>query len=118
MINLSVMDMDRVSYVEHVRCFWKILETQGAEQANRETEQSAAIAKRWAGEGCITEFLTPLLAHESESVRYAAAADLLNCVSSEAAIATLRDIADNPRGLIAPTAKLFLMKRRLPLRRI
>ena len=114
--DLSNIDSDRAEYTEYVQRFWVVLKTDGAVQANIETERSAQIVRRWAAKGSISELLTPLLSHEMESVRYAAAADLLNQAPSEEAIGVLREIASNPSGFIAPTAKLFLMKQRIPIR--
>ncbi len=57
--------------------------------------------------------LCPLLEHDNDEVRYAAAAHLLSLdLAGDLPVAVLQALAQNPVGLVAPTAKLLLRTRR------
>jgi predicted NAD/FAD-dependent oxidoreductase len=110
MTDLSVFENDRIAYIEHAQKFWTVLKEHGARKANFETKKGDVIIKRWIDNKCIAELLTPLLEHEAESVRYAAAADLLNQIYSEKAVNVLEDIVENSQSFVGSAAKLFLME--------
>ena len=106
--------MDRERFVGHSEQYWDALGSKrkrAAKLANAETAAANAIAAQWANEGRVGDLLLPLLSHHSERARYGAAATLLNYGAPEKAISVLRELASNPRGLIAPTAKLLLLQR-------
>jgi hypothetical protein len=105
---------DRTLYAEHAQQFWVLLKTDGSDRANLESERAGRIAERWARDQRVGELLRPLLSHEDEAVRYAAAADLLTYERCNEAIQVLRDIVQKSSSLVGPTARLALMKRGIP----
>lgn len=106
----------RRSYVQHASQFWELLKTKGAVRANRETDALDELIKDWGVQGSVYDLLFPLLAHDDEAVRYAAAAaDLLSHGAPVEAIGVLQELAKNPTGFIAPTARLLLMRKKIPL---
>jgi hypothetical protein len=117
MTGLEEINADRERFLEHAEAYWDALRkgTQAAKLANAETAAANAIASQWGKQGRVTELLAPLLSHPSEAARYGAAATLLNFGAPETAVAVLRDLATIARGLIAPTAKLPLMTKGIPL---
>jgi hypothetical protein len=115
--NLEAIDADREKFVAHAEGYWEALRKGkgAAKLANAETAAANAIASRWAQQGHVSELLLPLLSHPSERARYGAAATLLNYGAPEQAIAVLRELASNARGLVAPTVQLLLLKKGIPL---
>ena len=83
------LNSDQEQYVKHAQQFWEILKAKDANSANVETRLSNAITDVWAKDGTVLDMLQPLLSHESEAVRYAAAAGLLNFGTSEKAAQVL-----------------------------
>ena len=95
-------------YVDCALQFWDALARKGAKAANRISARSGRIVKSWEAAGDTVHKLEPLLTHDSEAVRYAAAADLFTRTRSVRAADTLRALSGNGSGLIAPTARLLL----------
>lgn len=117
MTGLEEIDADRARFLGHSEAYWEALRKgkQAAKLANAEAAAANAIASHWGKQGRVTELLAPLLPHPSEAARYGAAATMLNYGAPEKAVAVLRDLATTARGLIAPTAKLLLMTKGIPL---
>jgi hypothetical protein len=56
----------------------------------------------------LVELLEPLLDDADDEVRYGAASYLLDTEISERASRVLEELAENPKGLLAPTARMRL----------
>lgn len=110
------LESDRNDYVKHAQEFWVQLGAKGAALAKRETEAANAIIQYWADKAALRDLLLPLLCHQVESVRYAAAADLLKHDGPPESASVLRKVANNPdNGFLGSAAQLLLMKRGIPL---
>lgn len=101
------MDVDGVEQFRRHACgYWEAIDGGDAESATGHTTAAEAIAGGWP-EPARGQSLAALMDDADSRVRYAAAA----CSGpGERAEATLADLADEPTGLIAPTAKLLLMQ--------
>ena len=99
----------RQAYAEHATGYWSEIRNSDSEAANRHTEAGDVIVSAWTGAGRLTELLEPLLQDSSAQVRYASASDLLGTELSDRAIAVLEELQADPKGLVAPTARLRLM---------
>lgn len=88
--------------------YWTGIRDNSAEEANAATARGDEIVRLWRVHAVAEDHLRRLLSDDSEEVRYAAAAHLGR--SDAASIDVLRDLTRNPRGLIAPTAELLLMR--------
>jgi len=107
----SSIDQDRNAFASHAAEFWRLLRAGDSKSANLQSDAAGCIARLWSERGRGAEFLGPLLAHDDEAVRYAAAAESLSWGEEKDAVRVLRELAQNPNGLVAPTAKLLLLKR-------
>ena len=91
--------------------FWDALKLKDrAKTANGFSARADEIVTEWQLHGTAIENLRPLLSNSDARVRYAAAAYLLQCGDHEHALPTLRSLAQEPSGFIAPTARLLLLK--------
>jgi len=92
--------------------FWTLIREGNSQAANRNTDAGDAVVERLAAEGLLLPALRPLLGDAVPAVRYAAAASLLNRGLDKECERVLEELQEDPRGLIAPTARLLLMTRR------
>lgn len=104
---------DRTRFRDAALAYWVSVQSGDTDGANEETDKGDAIVREWASEGREVELLTPLLADADAEVRFAAASHLLDSDVIEAAT-VLEDLAADPAGMIAPTARLRLTTRRRP----
>lgn len=106
------LESDRAELIESATGYWAKI-TQGDRRgADRHTRAGERIVGRWHAEGRVDALLCPLLEHASEEVRYAAAAHLFSLnLAREVPVAVLEELAKNPAGLVAPTARLLLQSR-------
>ncbi|MBW3613906.1 MAG: hypothetical protein KY439_01165 [Actinobacteria bacterium] len=103
----------RTRFRDAALAYWVCVQSGDTDGANEETEKGDAIVREWTSEGREVELLKPLLVDADPEVRFAAASHLLDANVTEAAT-VLEDLAADPAGLIAPTARLRLMTRRRP----
>lgn len=115
MIDKNSLDDDLADFILHSENFWKHIKAKKSKAANLETDAGNKIVEKWAKQGAAESTLLSLIRHNSASVRFAAAAHLLNCEPKDAAISVLRELMKDPEGLIAPSARLTLMRNGIPL---
>jgi hypothetical protein len=89
--------------------YWEELRRADSRAATSATEALEELVASWRAEGVAQRRLNGLLLDPSEEVRYAAAASL--GVEDASAVTELRRLARDAKGLVAPTARLLLMKR-------
>lgn len=107
------IETDRAEFVESATGYWSEIAQGDRRRADRHTRAGEKIVGRWHAEGHAEELLRPLLEHENDEVRYAAAAHLLSLeLAGDVPVAVLEALAQNPLGLVAPTARLLLRTRR------
>lgn len=87
----------------HAIGYWDEIQSGDSRRANAHT---AALDRLVRGTADADDDLSALLHDPDERVRYAAAASL--GAAQEAAREVLAALAENPNGLIAPTARLLL----------
>lgn len=104
---------DRTRFRDAALAYWVSVQSGDTDGANEETEKGDAIVRDWATEGREVELLKSLLVDADPEVRFAAASHLLDSDVVEA-VTVLEDLAAEPAGMIAPTARLRLMTRRRP----
>lgn len=66
------------------------------------------IVRGWSVNGCAEEYLTTMLSHEDDMVKYAAAAYLINFELNPLAINTLRHLVKNNHTLISSSSLVIL----------
>ena len=88
---------------------WAALLDGNTSLANKKSVAGDSLADDWAKAGRIEDLLGPLLDDEAEGVRFAAASHLLTSGLSGRAIEVLLELQSNPRGPVAPVARLRLM---------
>jgi uncharacterized protein (DUF2336 family) len=88
---------------------WLAIRAGDSKLANRQTDSGDAIVANSKREGQLQDLLGPLLEDRSPEVRYAAAAHLLDSELSSSAASVLERLQEDPKGLIAPTARILLM---------
>lgn len=103
----------RTRFRDAALAYWVSVQSGDSDGANEATEKSDAIVQEWVDQGRKVELLKPLLVDADPEVRFAAASHLFNSDVPEA-IAVLEQLAGDPDGMIAPTARLRLMTRRSP----
>jgi len=104
---------DRTRFRDAALAYWVSVQSGDTDGANEETDKGDAIVREWATEGRDVELLKPLLVDTDPEVRFAAASYLLDSDVPEATT-VLEELAADPGGMIAPTARLRLMTRRRP----
>lgn len=86
--------------------FWADLAAADSRSANRKRAGLDRLVTKWRGSSDATVDLVSLLEDPEPAVRYAAASYL--GAGDPAAVEVLVVLASDPKGLIAPTAKLLL----------
>lgn len=105
----------RELYAGYAQEFWKVLKERGHKPANKISDKARVLLDSWGDRGKAVEFLHPLLSHEQEAVRLAAATGLLDHGAPPEAIEVLQEISRNPEGFMAVTARILLKKRGIPV---
>ncbi|MBB6580642.1 hypothetical protein [Ralstonia solanacearum] len=105
----------RQEYACRANRFLDFLESEGSEQANLEADRTGDIISSLNNNAEAHDLLYSLLAHDSEAARYTAAADLLSRETLPEAIDVLRELARNPVGFIAPTARFLPVRKKISL---
>jgi hypothetical protein len=101
----------RARFRDAALAYWVLVHSGDTDGANEETSNGDAIVQEWASMGREIELLKPLLVDADPEVRFAAASHLLDSDIDEA-VSVLEELAADPSGMIAPTARLRLMIRR------
>ena len=104
------LSADRVRFVAYAVGYWTAIHRGNARDANAQTDAADRIVERWASQGRLLDLLGSLLTDQSTQVRYAAAASLLSGYP-EVAAPVLQELARDPHGMVAVTAKMLLMQR-------
>ncbi len=91
---------------------WASLREGDSAKANANTDEADAQVERWAADGVLLAIVRPLLDDAAPVVRYAAAAGLLGHGIDKDCEQVLEELQSDPKGLIAPTARLLLMTRK------
>ncbi|AST29172.1 HEAT repeat domain-containing protein [Ralstonia pseudosolanacearum] len=110
MENEGEIRLARELYAKCAIDFWVVLNERGHKPANRISNKARSLLESWGERGKAVDLLYPLLSHEQEAVRLAAATGLLDYGAPAQAIAVLRDISKNPEGFMAVTARILLRK--------
>lgn len=104
--------MDKIDpkekFVANADAYWLPDPTGSAKAANKCEADNQRIVKKLAKEGNAEEFLSGLLEHERDTVKYAAAAHLLGLRKCEAALSVLRTLRDGGEGLMSLSSKMIL----------
>jgi hypothetical protein len=103
----------RTRFRDAALAYWVSVLSGDSDGANEETSKGDAIVQEWASMDREVELLKPLLVDADPEVRFAAASHLLDS-DIEEAVSVLEELAADPSGMIAPTARLRLMTRRRP----
>ena len=98
----------KFKFISNAKEFWVQIKQGSSKEANKKVAANDKIVKKLENCGCAIEFLDALLEHESESVRYSAAARLVSKGDHGQAIVVLRELASNPKGLVAVSAMTIL----------
>jgi hypothetical protein len=106
----DVMAADRAQFVASAIGYWTAIHDGSAREANAQTDAGDRIVERWAAQGRLFDLLGGLLTDQSPQVRYAAAAHLLSTYP-DVATPVLQELARDPQGMVAVTAKMLLMQR-------
>lgn len=108
------MDQDRIKFIHNAEDYWKRIREGSSKAASITVRANDKIVARWLAKDSVVDFLSPMLTHDSAAVRFAAAAHLINYDAKEPAIAVLRDLVKDPRGLISPSASAILRIHKIP----
>lgn len=101
----------RTAFAAAVRKFWHALEdSRGSRIANTFSSEAERIVEKWQREGAAIANLEVLLNHADNAVQFAAAAELLKFGETQLSIPVLEKLTKVPTGLIAPSARLLLMR--------
>jgi hypothetical protein len=105
----SDLEAARIAFRDAAIGYWSQVGRGDPQSADRHTDASDSIVLAWSARSRLTELLLPLLEEDSLEVRYAAASYLLGTPATAPAVAVLEILQEDPKGLIAPTARLRLM---------
>lgn len=97
---------DREKFVNNSIEYWKRIEEGNSKSANLAEKRNKKIVSQLGNSA--SDFLTPLLSHPSDDVRFAAAAHLMNTEARIEATLVLRQLAQKPTGFLALSAKAIL----------
>lgn len=100
-------EKDLEKFVQDAIDEWSDVYAGDAKAANARIRAAEKMVARWAKEGVVLDLLLPLLEHEAASVRFAAAAHLINHGGKEQAVVVLRDLLKQP-NLISSSASAVL----------
>ena len=109
------IDSARELFATYAQEFWVVLKERGHKPANKISDKSRVIVEHWDKRGELVTLLRPLLSHEDETVRFAAAGALLERTELPEAIVVLQDASKNPKGFMAVVARTLLEKRGIPI---
>ena len=104
------LESDRDLFAASAEATWSSVRAGDAKRGSKHTKERDSIVAYWVKRGQCLELLQPLLVVESEEIRYAAASQLLANGAAQVALAVLEDLEHNSNGLVAPTARLLLLK--------
>jgi uncharacterized protein (DUF2336 family) len=99
----------RGAFREFAIAYWSAVREGNPKLADKQTAAGDAIVANSKLAGQLANLLGPLLEDSSPEVRYAAAAHLLESELSSVAATVLEQLQGDPKGLVAPTARLRLM---------
>jgi hypothetical protein len=109
-VSLSDLATSRTRFREAALNYWVALKERDSDKANDESAKTDSIVAEWVANGQVGELLEPLARDADEEVRFAAASHLLSHGGEDLGIPVLEALQALPRGLVAPTARLRLMK--------
>ncbi|MRW82626.1 hypothetical protein GJ698_00785 [Pseudoduganella sp. FT26W] len=93
-------------FIKNAVGYWQCIENGNSKSANLAEKRNKKIIMHLGN--FATALLEPLLSHPSDAVRFAAAAHLMKTEVSDEAAKVLQDLAQNPLGLMALSAKAIL----------
>jgi hypothetical protein len=93
---------------------WKKIYEGNSKLANSKIKLMDEMVEHWQNNGNVLKILMPLLECETDSVRYSAAAYLMNSSEREKAIFVLGNLVKDSSGLISPGAAAVLRAHKVP----
>jgi hypothetical protein len=109
----SDLEHSRERFTRAAVDFWSAVAARDTAAADAYSAESDGIVEHWKALGRLDILLLPLLDEGTEAVLYAAAAQLLrHDLFEERCLQILESLTQRPEGLIAPTARLLLMRHR------
>lgn len=112
LVDTAELVQARNDFRDQALTFWALLRQADSAAANENTDAADALIAQWATDGVLLRVVRPLLLDAEPAVRYAAAVALLNQGLDDECERVLRELQTDPKGLIAPTARLLLMTRK------
>jgi len=104
----------RMIFVKNVFESWDKIQEGNSKAANACERANRRLISHCAKYGMGEELLLPLLAHDSNNIRFAAAANLLDYPSRDHAIQVLRQLLTAPNAMIAQSAAAVLRVNKIP----
>jgi hypothetical protein len=104
----------RIIFVSNVYESWDKIQEGNSKAANACERANKRLVAQCAKYGVAEDLLLPLLAHDSNNVKFAAAAYLLDYPSRSRAIQVLRDMLAAPNAMVAQSAAAVLRVNKIP----
>ncbi|NPU90851.1 MAG: hypothetical protein HPY82_02980 [Gammaproteobacteria bacterium] len=104
----NIQEKMTLDFIRNAESYWLDIKGGNSKAANKKIKENEKIVQRLVECDEVVGCLARLLEHESDYVRFSAAAHLVKWGLREQSIAVLRELAANPKGLVAPTAKIVL----------
>lgn len=98
--------LDQEKFANNAIEYWKKIEEGDSRAANLAEKRNKKIVSQLGS--VASNFLAPLLSYPLDEVRFAAAAYLMNTDSRNQAALILRELAQNPTGFLALSARAIL----------
>lgn len=102
------MSSEVETFIKNVEDYWLAIREGTSKAANAKQRANKKLVDQWIKDGHALDILSTLLEHQSNAVKLAATACLINTDSKEKCIGVLRYLIENDPTLIASSAGAVL----------